>query len=54
VKRSKSLLDAQVGEFTTFMAKVFEHQPRQLNRQTSSDANEIPSMASGKSHPLRI
>jgi ATP-dependent DNA helicase RecG len=27
VDRSKSLLDAQVGELTTFMAKVHEHQP---------------------------
>ncbi|WP_256466317.1 ATP-dependent DNA helicase RecG [Wolbachia endosymbiont of Oedothorax gibbosus] len=27
VDRSKSLLDAQVGELTTFMAKVYEHQP---------------------------
>ncbi len=27
IDRSKSLSDAQVGEFTTFMAKVYEHQP---------------------------
>ncbi|NSX83623.1 ATP-dependent DNA helicase RecG, partial [Wolbachia endosymbiont of Atemnus politus] len=26
VDRSKSLLNAQVGEFATFMAKVYEHQ----------------------------
>ncbi|WP_386086988.1 ATP-dependent DNA helicase RecG [Wolbachia endosymbiont (group A) of Norellia spinipes] len=26
IDRSKSLLDTQVGEFTTFMAKVYEHQ----------------------------
>lgn len=30
VDRSKSLPDAQVGEFTTFMAKVYEHQPPTL------------------------
>lgn len=27
VDRNKSLLDAQVGEYTTFIAKVYEHQP---------------------------